>query len=213
MSFFPIFIDWQGIPCLVAGGGSVALHKAELLCAQGAKVTVVAPEIREEFASLPVSIRRRTVTAEDTEGQLLVVDATGDPAAEALLSLVCRVRGILFTSSCRNGGGNVTFPAVYRQGKTAVAVSTSGASPAACARLRDELAAHIPEEMDRILDAMAQLRPLSRKWFDDQPVRRRFLHKCLDTMLKEKRPLTPEEVEALRQAIQINEEISEEEKP
>ena len=55
--------------------------------------------------------------------------------------------------------------------------------------------------MDAILDDMAALWPLSRQWFDDQPVRKRFLHRCLDEMLKNGRPLAPEETEVLRQEI------------
>ena len=40
VAFFPLLIDWQGVPCLVAGGGAIARHKAELLCAHGAAVTL-----------------------------------------------------------------------------------------------------------------------------------------------------------------------------
>ena len=31
MAFYPILIELQGAPCLVAGGGALALHKAKLL--------------------------------------------------------------------------------------------------------------------------------------------------------------------------------------
>ncbi len=43
MGFYPLLIDLQGLPCLVAGGGALAKHKVELLVGQGAAVTVVAP--------------------------------------------------------------------------------------------------------------------------------------------------------------------------
>ena len=201
MSFYPILLDWQGVPCLIAGGGAIALHKAELLCANGARVTVAAPEVCPELEALPVTIRRRSVTAEDVAGMRLVIDATGDADAEELLRDACRERGVPFNSACRVGDGTAVFPAVHQTGRTVVAVSTLGASPAACARLRDELAAHVPEEMDAILDGMVALRPLSRSWFDDQSVRKRFLHRCLDEMLKIGRPLAPEEIDPLRQEI------------
>ena len=85
MSFYPILLDWQGVPCLIAGGGAIALHKAELLCAQGAQVTVIAPEICQPLLALPVTVHQRRVAAEDVAGHSLVVDATGDEAAEQLL--------------------------------------------------------------------------------------------------------------------------------
>ena len=201
MGFYPLLIDLQGLPCLVAGGGALAKHKVELLVGQGAAVTVVAPEISPEIRALPVAAAERRVRAEDAEGKALVVDATGDADAERLLREACRRMHIPFNSACRLGDGTAVFPAVHQTGRTVVAVSTLGASPAACTRLRDQLAAHVPEEMDAILDGMAALRPLSRHWFDNQGARKRFLHRCLDEMLKQGRPLAPEETEVLRQEI------------
>ena len=201
MGFYPLLIDLQGLPCLVAGGGALAKHKVELLVGQGADVTVVAPEISPEIRALPVAAAERRVRAEDAEGKALVVDATGDADAERLLREACRRMHIPFNSACRGEACTAVFPAVHQTGRTVVAVSTLGASPAACRRLRDQLAAHVPEEMDAILDGMAALRPLSRQWFDDQGARKRFLHRCLDEMLKQGRPLAPEETEVLRQEI------------
>ena len=198
MAFYPLLIDLQGIPCLIAGGGAVALHKAELLCAQGALVTVVAPEICPELLSLPVTILRRPVAEEDLRAQRLVVDATGDPAAEQLLSAACKARQIPFNSACRGEDCTAVFPAVHRSGRTVVAVSSLGASPAASAWLRDSLAAQIPARMDEILEALALLRQHARDWFPEQRRRRAFLHRCLEQMLTCDRVLRPEEIDALR---------------
>ena len=197
MSYFPILLDLSGAPCLVAGGGRLGLHKAELLLMHGADVTVIAPEVCEELAALPVTLLRRAVRAEDAAGMCLVVDATGDPAAQRLLSAACRAKHIPFNSACRVDGGSAIFPAVHRQGRTVLAVSSLGASPIASARLRDALAARVPARMDEILDAMAALRPLSRETFAAQPQRREFLRRCLDEMLSLARPLTGAETEAI----------------
>lgn len=202
MALFPILIDWLDVPCLVAGGGRLARHKAELLCAHGADVTVVAPEVCQEILALPVTVYRRKVTAEDAEGKFLVVDATGDEGAEKLLEEACRAGHIPFNSACRGEDTTAVFPAVHRQGRTMVAVSSTGASPAASAWLRDRLAEHVPSRMDDILAVMARLRPLSRKHFMDQPTRRRFLHGCLDAMLTEDRTIDPEEIEEIRRTIE-----------
>ena len=161
MALFPVLIEMKDMPCLVAGGGKLALHKAELLCAQGARVTVVAPEICEEITRLPVTFFYREI-ADDT---------------------------------------TAVFPAVHRQGRTVVAVSSAGASPAASTWLRDRLAEQIPDRMDDILERMAGLRRLSREYFSEQPVRRTFLRRCLDKMLKCNRPLTADETEEIRQAV------------
>ena len=204
MSFFPILLDFDGLPCLVAGGGRLGLHKAKLLLEQGADVTVIAPEICSELVSLRVKCLRRTVAAEDVADYSLVVDATGDPAAERILSDACRARRIPFNSACRVDDGSAIFPAVYRQGRTVLAVSTLGASPIVSSFLRDALAAHVPEGMDAILDAMAALRPRSREAFADQSQRRDFLRRCLDEMLALARPLTEAETDKLNREIKEN---------
>lgn len=198
MAFFPILIRLDNAPCLIAGGGAIACHKAKVLLENGADVTVVAPEVCAELAALPVKICRRAVTAADAADKALVVDATGDPAAKEALSAVCAERRIPY--NCNGFGESCTaiFPAVYRKGRTTLAVSSIGASPAASAWLRDRLAADIPERMDDILDCMAALRPLSHRYFADQPTRRVFLNTCLRQMLQENRTLSPEEIEAVR---------------
>ena len=199
MAYFPILLDLDGLPCLVAGGGRLGLHKAALLQSHGADVTVVAPEVCPELAALPVKLLRRAVAAEDVRGMALVVDATGDAAAWQLLSDACRAQHIPFNSACRVDGGSAVFPAVHRQGRTVLAVSTLGASPIASARMRDALAAHVPERMDEILEAMAALRPVSRAAFPEQTQRRAFLKNCLDEMLTLARPLTGAEIEAIKE--------------
>lgn len=204
MAFFPVFLEWEDVPCLIAGGGSVALHKAELLCSQGADVTVVAPSVCPELQALPVRVLLRKVSKEDVSGQRLVVDATGDAETALLLQKLCREQRIPFNSASRAEGGTAVFPAVYREGRTMLAVSGLGASPAASALLRDLLAEHIPACMDEILDAMAALRTRSREAFDTQPLRSRFLHACLDEMMWRQRALRPEEVLQIQQGIKEN---------
>ena len=49
MSYFPMFIELKDKPCLIAGGGKIALRKAETLLEFGAWVTVVAPDILPEL--------------------------------------------------------------------------------------------------------------------------------------------------------------------
>ncbi|MBQ9891125.1 MAG: bifunctional precorrin-2 dehydrogenase/sirohydrochlorin ferrochelatase [Firmicutes bacterium] len=201
MAFYPVLIEFDGASCLVAGGGQIALHKAKLLIEQGADVTVVAPQICDEIKAIPVRTVLRKVAAEDAEGKMLVVDASGSPEAEALLSEACRKLGI--PCNCAGHGDSCTamFPAVFRKGRTVVAVSSQGASPPASAWLRDELAARVPENMDEILERMAEVRIISRESFSSQPVRREYLHRCLAKMLKSGALLTDADELRIRETI------------
>ena len=203
MAFFPILIDWQDMPVMIAGGQEIALHKAELLAGYGADVTVVSSSFCEGLKKLPVRLVNKRLSAgnaeEEMAGKALVVDATGNPQAEEILSAYCRNHGIPYNCAGHGEACTAIFPAVYSKGHTVIAVSSKGASPVASAWLRDRLAEDIPDRLDDILAAMAALRPVSRRFFDDQSVRRIFLHRCFDRMMAENRPLTEEEIEDVRE--------------
>ena len=202
MAFYPILIDWQDMPVLIVGGGEIALHKAELLSGYGADVTVMSSSFCEGLKALPVHLVNRRLTtgeaAEEAAGKALVVDATGNPQAEEILSVYCRNHGIPYNCAGHGDACTAIFSAVYAKGRTMISVSSKGASPIASAWLRDRLAGEIPDRLDEILDAMADLRPASRRFFEKQAVRSAFLHRCFDRMMTENRPLTEEEIEEVR---------------
>ncbi len=56
---YPVVLDVVGRPCLVVGGGPVAVRKAAGLVECGAEVTVVAPEIDPAIGALGVAVERR----------------------------------------------------------------------------------------------------------------------------------------------------------
>ena len=47
-------IDLESKPCLVVGGGPIALHKTRNMIASGARVTVVSTSIHAGFDELPL---------------------------------------------------------------------------------------------------------------------------------------------------------------
>ena len=197
MAFFPILIEMSSLPVLIAGGGGIAAHKAELLKSYGADITVVAPEICDAIRAMDVRITERTVEAGDCPGKALVVDATGSEEAGELLGSWCREHNIPYNCAWRGDDASAIFPAILQRGRTLIAVSTRGASPAACAWLRDSLADSVPEGMDAILDRMSELRVLAKDRLPAQKDRSAFLHRALADMLEKKRALTDEEALSL----------------
>ena len=49
MDYLPIFMNIKQQSCLIVGGGVVAARKADLFIQAGAKVTVIAPELKSEM--------------------------------------------------------------------------------------------------------------------------------------------------------------------
>ena len=200
MSFFPVLIELVNEPCLIAGGGAIALHKAEVLLREGADVTVIAPEVCKELEALPLKIERRCVTEEDAKDRILVVDASGSKEAEELLSRACKEHHTPYICSGHGEACTAIFPAIFRKGRTTVAVSSLGASPPASAWLRDELAGYVPENMDLILERMAEIRVLAKKNIDTQEKRKEFFHRCLSKMLESGEIMGEKETEEVLEA-------------
>ena len=193
MAFFPILIEMEGLPVLIAGGGAIAAHKAELLRGYGADITVVAPEICDGIRSLGVRMQERQVKQEDCPGAALIVDATGSEEAGAILKGYCSEHHVPYNCAWRGDDASAIFPAILQRGRTTIAVSTRGASPAACAWIRDSLCESVPECMDEILERMSELRVLAKDRIPSQKERSAFLHHCLSKMLSEKRAVSDEE--------------------
>ena len=96
MQFLPLFHKLQGRPVLVIGGGEVALRKARLLSDAGARLRVVAPEIRSELQELAGAegIALRGYASCDLQGVALVIAATDDEPLNARISAEAQAQGI-----------------------------------------------------------------------------------------------------------------------
>lgn len=147
MSFpYPVFLDLQGVPVLVVGGGVIAFRKATALAEAGAVVTVVAPEVRADLKKLAAHVEQRPYEAGEAAGYQLVITATSDAAVNALVAADARAAQVWANSA--DDPQNCTFilPAVARRGLVTVAVSTGGASPALAGTLRSRIADQILTE-------------------------------------------------------------------
>ncbi|MCC8061490.1 MAG: bifunctional precorrin-2 dehydrogenase/sirohydrochlorin ferrochelatase [Clostridiales bacterium] len=193
MAWFPMFVDLQDAPCLVVGGGKVALRKAKLLLDFGAAVRVVAVNVLPELSGLPLEIRERAVCVSDIDGMCLVVDATGRKEVGMMLAEACRKARVPLNVVDEKSLCSFIFPAMHRDGDLTLAVSTGGTSPLAAAWVRDRAKEQIPEHFDEMLEQMEQLRTQAKARISSQPDRKAFLARCLSAMLEKGDTLSEEE--------------------
>lgn len=139
MRHYPIFLDLQGRPVLVAGAGKVALRKTRRLVRAGAQVTVVAPEWEPEFAKLPVRLVPRRFQESDLRGMALAFAATNDRQVNRRIGAASRRRRILANiADCAEECAFVV-PALLERGMVQIAVATGGRNPRLSAELRRNL--------------------------------------------------------------------------
>jgi precorrin-2 dehydrogenase / sirohydrochlorin ferrochelatase len=145
----------KGRPCVVVGGGDVGLEKVEGLLACGAEVTLIAPDavgaLRDYAAEGSIRWERRPYAgAEDLEGKLMVIAATGDTDVNIAVHDDAERRQMLCNVVDVPPLCNFILPAIVRPGPLAIAISTAGASPALAKRMKREIAEAYGEPYARL---------------------------------------------------------------
>ncbi|KRE54037.1 uroporphyrinogen-III C-methyltransferase [Phycicoccus sp. Soil748] len=138
-------LDVTGRPVLVAGGGAVAARRATSMAADGAVVTVVAPQLCEDLVDAvldgALTWVDREVCEGDVEGMWLVHAATDDARANARLCDWATARRTWSVCASEVGEGTARTPATARHAGLVVGVaSTDGPDPARARAVRDQLA-------------------------------------------------------------------------
>ena len=150
MAYFPFMIEIGDKTCLIAGGGKIALHKAEILLGFEVNIIVVSPVFEEAFYTLEkkkkrLALRKQKFSEGDLEGVDFVVAATDDKVLNQFISGLCRQKGLLVNAVDQKEACSFYFPAMIQDHDMLVAVSSGGQSPAAVSYLKEKLAFAIPE--------------------------------------------------------------------
>lgn len=152
-------LNIRGRLAVVIGGGSVATRRCASLLDAGADVLVIAPDIDDELAALPVRVERRAYRAGDLAGAVLVVIATDDPAVNARIHADARsAGGVLVNRTDCPDQGDITIPAHAHHGPITIAVHTGGISASAAATIRRQLSAALDPAWAALLEAVRPCR-------------------------------------------------------
>jgi uroporphyrin-III C-methyltransferase / precorrin-2 dehydrogenase / sirohydrochlorin ferrochelatase len=144
---FPLFVKLSGRDVLLVGGGAMAAVRARQLAEAGARVTVVAPEVRDEVAALAAVVHRRPFAPADLDGAWLAVAAATSEANRAVL-VAAEARRILVNAVDDPEHASAYSAGVVRRGGATVAISTDGKAPALAGLLREALEALLPADLD-----------------------------------------------------------------
>lgn len=184
MDYFPVCLDIKDRPCLVVGGGRVAVRKVEGLLACGGEVTVISPELVEGLATLVSSGQVRHLARGYRHGDLaaafLVIAATDDEDVQAEVYQEAEEHNILLNVADVPKWCNFILPATVRRGSLAVSISTGGKSPALARKIRQDLEKDFGAEYDLLLQMLGSLRSYvlgqGRKHEENKVVFEQLLH-------------------------------------
>lgn len=179
----PIFLDIKDQPCLVVGGGPVALRKLELLRRAGARIRLVAPVLVADLAALLADPRlehqARQFEDADLDGVRLAIAATDDRAVNRHVGDLAKARGIPVNVADQPADCSFIMPSIIDRSPVVVAVSTGTASPVLARMIRARLESLVPAGYGRLAELCARYRDRVKERFEQQRDRRRFWDRVL----------------------------------
>lgn len=159
---YPVMLDVRDRPCLVVGGGGVASRKVQGLIEEGARVTVVAPQVVAPLTALAaehrISLEQRRYTATDVTGMALVLAATDDGAVNRQVGQDAAARGIWCNLADDPEASSFHVSARVRRGPLQLAIGSAGEAPFVVRRLRQLLERRFGPEWGEWLDAAQRFR-------------------------------------------------------
>jgi uroporphyrin-III C-methyltransferase/precorrin-2 dehydrogenase/sirohydrochlorin ferrochelatase len=181
----PLFVKLAGRDVLLVGGGAMAATRVVQLAEAGARVTVVAPEVRDEVARRAAVVHRRPFAASDLDGAWLAI-AAATPDVNAAVAAAAEERRILVNAVDDPERATAYTAGVVRRGDATVAVSTGGRAPAVAGLLREAIDAMLPEELDRWVDVAEAERPRWKRAGVPMTARRPLLLQRLNELYAER---------------------------
>jgi uroporphyrin-III C-methyltransferase/precorrin-2 dehydrogenase/sirohydrochlorin ferrochelatase len=185
ISMYPVFLKLSGRRVLLVGGGRVAAGKLAGLLADGAMVTVVAPEIRSELHQPGVRIIRRAFEPSDLDDAWYVVAAAPHAVNEQVLA-AAEPRRVFVNAVDDPSHASAYAASIVRRAGVTVAFSTDGRAPALAGLLREALDAWLPADLESWMVASDVAR---REWKRDgvpMEERRPMLLETLNRLYEEK---------------------------
>jgi uroporphyrin-III C-methyltransferase/precorrin-2 dehydrogenase/sirohydrochlorin ferrochelatase len=164
---FPIMLQLKGRPCLVVGGGGVALRKALSLVEEGARVKVVAPEAVESLEHMAadgrITLEKRPYRPGEVIGNTLVFTATDSREVNRQVYEDAHAAGIWVNAADEPESCSFHLSARIQRDPLQLTVASGGEAPFAVRRLRQLLERRFGPEWAEWLEAASRFRSRVRE--------------------------------------------------
>ncbi len=189
MDFLPLYFQLQNKPCVIIGGGAIALRKATLLHKSGAIIHIIAhtvlPELQQLAESTGGSVRIGDYSAADIEGMFLIIAATDDEALNKQVSTDAHQRQVPVNVVDSPELCSVILPAIIDRSPLVIAVSSGGKSPVLARMLRSKIESFIPAAYGQLAQLVGSFRDKVKLSYKTVDERKNFWEDVLDGPIAE----------------------------
>ena len=184
---YTVQLNMENRPCVVVGGGSVALRKTQSLLEAGAIVTVIAPEILPEIIALQrtfpaLRLCRREYEKGDTADAFLVVAATDNRKINAAVTEEAKQHHCLLNVTDDPDAGNFSVAGIYDNGSLHFSAATGG-NPRLTHLLLEDLQQQYGDDMAAFAAFLDEQREKVKLLAPDTRTRQEFWRNTLTNQL------------------------------
>jgi siroheme synthase-like protein len=162
--YFPLLLNIKNYPCLVVGGGKVALRKVTSLLNFQIKVTVLAPKLCEPLLELQrkrkIKVIKKVYSKEYLNNFKIVFCATDNPKINKMVRKDCTEKNILLNVADIPELCDFILPAIVKRGDLTISVSSQGIAPFYTAELRRRLDHIFPSYYENVIELAGEFRKL-----------------------------------------------------
>jgi siroheme synthase-like protein len=170
-SYMPISVSMRDRPCLVVGGGVVAVRKVENMLEYDVPIVVVAPEVdpKLEYHAEKgrIKLEKREYRPPEAGEYGIVISATDNSDLNKQVYADAHERGVLVNVVDDPSHCDFIVPAVLRRDCLTVSITTDGKAPFMSGHLRAILDTIFPKHWDRLMKLAANFRVRVREQWAD----------------------------------------------
>jgi uroporphyrin-III C-methyltransferase/precorrin-2 dehydrogenase/sirohydrochlorin ferrochelatase len=190
MDHLPIFINIRKKPCVVIGGGDIALRKINLLLKAQAKVICLSPLFCKGIKNLSkdghITLINKSFDQTDIKDYSIIIAATDDSSVNSSISAIAQVKKIPVNVVDSPELSSFIMPSIVDRSPLIIAVSSSGKAPVLSRMIRAKLETVIPSAYGILADIAGEYRQKVKDRFSTIKDRRAFWEAVFSGVIAEK---------------------------
>jgi len=190
MDHLPVFINLRQKPCLVVGGGDIALRKVNLLLKAQAKIKCISPEFCSGLIDLSrkntLNLIEKRFESTDIDNQSVIIAATDDNKINAMVSSLAHELGIPVNVVDSPDLSSFIMPSIVDRSPIVIAISSAGKAPVLARIIRAKLETIIPSAYGNLAEIAGEYRQKVKQRFVNLKDRRKFWESVFSGVIAEK---------------------------
>lgn len=162
--FYPIMMDIFQKKVLIVGGGKVSFRKAQKVLEFGGNLTILSPEIIDDFKILQETYKERLNLIYDKydkryiEGCFLVIGATSLRIVNSQIAKDCKNQNILVNLVDSKEESDFITPSVINNDNLTISISTMGSFPYLSKKIRRDMEENYGKFNKEYIDVLEEIR-------------------------------------------------------